>query len=1121
MSPSGKWYGYGYTDTLPLDYTHDTYNNWLGADHIAIYQSSNVEQGTWEAHANGTSGANYELAVQVPPIRIDAAKDASKYLMDLMSDGDQLGLASFAGDTTLDRQLTLLDTKENRDSMRSAIDSLAIAGGTAIGDGIHVARGELTSERHRPGANPAMVLITDGVWTIGSDPIQRANEAKDAGIKIFVIGLGRVDHSLLIEIKNITGGEYLYAPSASELKAMYRSMIAAAKGWSTVMSARGTVKQNETNEQEVMIDSTVSEASFSVDWTEGDLDLTLIRPDGGLIDPAVAELDSNIRYVSAATYEIYDVKSPMLGTWTMVVTGVDVPLEGESFIVQVTGSTTVTLTLATDNDSYVHPEPAKIMATLKDMGNPLTGADVEAIVTRPDTSQISIPLFDDGLDVHGDINANDGVYTNYFTQYNENGSYTLRAIAVGTTLIGENFSREAQKTILVSGVPFDITPPTSSINLSGALGNNDWFVSNVTVTLVATDNISGVDNIEYSFDNTTWTTYITPLAIADEGYISIYYKSTDKAGNGETPKTETTKIDKTNPYGSVLINNGDIYVTSASVTLTLTATDATSGIAETRFSHDNITWTPWEAYSTSKAWALTIGDGTKTVYVQYMDNAGLISPSYQDTIILDTPNPTANAGQNQTVAQDTLVSFDGSASTDENGIVTYRWTFTDVTPQTLSGENPTYPFVTPGTYVVTLTVEDVAGNTATDTVTITVLLDTDGDGTPDITDPDDDNDGINDDEDAFPLDPTETVDTDGDEIGNNADTDDDNDGIPDVWEIDNGLDPLDAQDASLDPDNDGLTNLQEHLENKDPNVYDAEVTRVSRSVYIVAAVGAAVTAATAALASLGGLGQSFNSAVSKLPIPDELKDFLRLYGETTFETVDKVKLEALEKAAFITRGELAALGISVLVTTIVFGFVEANGLPRFLNPSVLAAVIPSTLLSVCMVSIAGVFSEALCARTCRVCRQFRLWMYGIGAFLISGLLFLFPFASPGITRYQCGEISDKTKGLIVLSKMLILLTLTIPFAGLFMLGFKIIGDAGLLLTLMTVCYSLVPLKPLAGKAVFDYRKEVSLTALVSTGILFYSYTVNLLPHVTYLAVGVVSVFLAAISLSQLRKAHPK
>jgi len=1293
-SPSGTPYGYGYTTYDSLDHKYDAYVEYTGVAYVGIFQSSSVEPGTWEVYATGPSDVNYELVVQGPPVRLDAAKEAAKYLMDLMSDGDQLGLVAF-GDTSLEKRLTLLNTKENRDSLRSAIDSVIISGGSELGDGIHFAKEELVSERHRFSTIPAMVVFTDGVWSGGSDPIQGANEAKDAGIKIYPIGLGRVDHLLLIEIKDITGGDYLYAPSTSELKSMYQSMIATAKGWSTVMSARGTVKQDEINEQEVIIDSTVLEASFSVDWTAGDLDLTLIRPDGSLIDPAVADIDPAIRYVSAATYEIYNVKSPMPGTWTMVVTGVDVPPEGESFSAQVTAQTTVTLNLATDKPSYTYPEPAKIMATLEDTGNPLTGADVEVIATRPDASQISITLFDDGLDAHGDINANDGVYTNYFTQYSKDGSYTLRAIAVGATLIGEDFSREAQKTILVSGVPPDVTPPTtlhdyddlwhtsdltitltaiddfsgtaetsyrinngaietasergqpfittegssntleywsvdnagneelphkmltgikldktppaSSINLNGALGNNNWFVSNVAITLVATDNVAGVDNIEYSFDNTIWTTYTTPLTIADEGYTTVYYKSTDKAGNVETLKTETIKIDKTNPYGSVLINNDDIHATSTSVTLTLTATDATSGIAEMRFSHDNIIWTPWETYSTSKAWALTTGDGTKTVYVQYMDNAGLISPSYQDTIILDTTKPTANAGIDQTVNEDTQVNFDGSGSTDNLGIVNYVWAFTDVTPKTLTGKNPNYIFATPGTYTVTLNVTDAAGNWATDTVVITVLTVTPSDGTgqdstgqdgtqpatkPDVTKPvanagsdklvvedmvvsfdaggSSDNVGIvsyvwdfgdgttgtgitvthtyaeagtytvtltvkdsGGNSQTTSISVTVQKDTDGDGDPDTTDTDDDNDEMPDAWEIDNGLDPLDAQDASSDPDNDGLTNLQEYTQNKDPNAYDAEVIYL-RPLYVVAAAVGAFTVATAAtLAHLTGLGASFDSAISKLPLPDELKEFLQLYGEKLFETVDKAKLEALEKAPFITRGEVAALGVSALIATIVFGAEEANGLPNFLTTSGLANFIPPALVSVCVVIIFAELFEACCARICRVHKQFRLWMYGVIMFLVSGLVFQFPLGSPGITRYRSGEISNKAKGLFVLSKMLLLLTLTLPFAGLLMLGVNTVGEIGLSvgeiglwLTLITVFYSLIPLRPLVGKALFDYKKEVSLTALAVSGILLFSFifsrltNVTFLPHVTYLAVGAVSAFLATITLSQLRKTHP-
>ena len=66
---------------------------------------------------------------------------------------------------------------------------------------------------------------------------------------------------------------------------------------------------------------------------------------------------------------------------------------------------------------------------------------------------------------------------------------------------------------------------------------------------------------------------------------------------------------------------------------------------------------------------------------------------------------------------------------------------------------------------------------------------------------DDDDDGVADISDDFPLDATESVDTDSDGIGNNADTDDDGDGVLDV----NDDFPLDATE-SVDTDGDGTGN---------------------------------------------------------------------------------------------------------------------------------------------------------------------------------------------------------------------------------------------------------------------------------------------------------------------------
>jgi hypothetical protein len=76
----------------------------------------------------------------------------------------------------------------------------------------------------------------------------------------------------------------------------------------------------------------------------------------------------------------------------------------------------------------------------------------------------------------------------------------------------------------------------------------------------------------------------------------------------------------------------------------------------------------------------------------------------------------------------------------------------------------------------------------------------DGDEFPDANDPDEDNDGVIDEEDAFPYDPYESVDTDGDGIGNNADDDDDNDNVSDFEELIQGTDPLLA-----DTDEDGVS----------------------------------------------------------------------------------------------------------------------------------------------------------------------------------------------------------------------------------------------------------------------------------------------------------------------------
>jgi hypothetical protein len=158
------------------------------------------------------------------------------------------------------------------------------------------------------------------------------------------------------------------------------------------------------------------------------------------------------------------------------------------------------------------------------------------------------------------------------------------------------------------------------------------------------DDFSGVQATYYIINNESTQNVSTngqPCITNESALNTLEYWSIDVAGHEETPHHILTniKLDKTVPSGSILINNGDTYTTLASVTLNLSASDTLSGVFQMRFSNNGTVWTSWEPYSTSKTWNLPAGDGVKKVYVQFKDNALLPSPSYDDSIVLDTSAP--------------------------------------------------------------------------------------------------------------------------------------------------------------------------------------------------------------------------------------------------------------------------------------------------------------------------------------------------------------------------------------------------------------------------------------------------------------------------------------------------
>src|SRR5690242_191426 len=62
-----------------------------------------------------------------------------------------------------------------------------------------------------------------------------------------------------------------------------------------------------------------------------------------------------------------------------------------------------------------------------------------------------------------------------------------------------------------------------------------------------------------------------------------------------------------------------------------------------RFSNDGVTYAAAVPFATTANWTLLSGDGTKTVYAQFQDQAGNWSAAVSDTISLDTTAPAISA----------------------------------------------------------------------------------------------------------------------------------------------------------------------------------------------------------------------------------------------------------------------------------------------------------------------------------------------------------------------------------------------------------------------------------------------------------------------------------------------
>jgi len=232
--------------------------------------------------------------------------------------------------------------------------------------------------------------------------------------------------------------------------------------------------------------SFTNELNFFLLWQEGDINFTLITPNGTQINPFVAAINDNVTYYSDENFTIegYDINNPESGIWTVNVTAINISEDGQDYSIRTLLDTNLTISFDLDTYYYYPNEDINITVSVTNNGIPLTGTSVAAIIEKPDKTTDYITLYDDGS--HGDYLINDGIYSNIYSNTNINGIYNMIATASGS-INDEHFIRETFITVWVEQYP-DLTLNASDISFSN---NNPNIGDNITIT-------ANIHNIGYA-----------------------------------------------------------------------------------------------------------------------------------------------------------------------------------------------------------------------------------------------------------------------------------------------------------------------------------------------------------------------------------------------------------------------------------------------------------------------------------------------------------------------------------------------------------------------------------------------------------------------------------------------
>lgn len=215
----------------------------------------------------------------------------------------------------------------------------------------------------------------------------------------------------------------------------------------------------------------------------------------------------------------------------------------------------------------------------------------------------------------------------------------------------------------------DKTVPSTFATISGTLGSENWYTSDVKIKLTAQDNASGIDKSEYSTnDGETYQVYEGEFVLSKEGPSEILYRSVDKAGNVEEAKKLALKVDKTTPsslvYTSGLRGEDNWYRNN--VVIALNGNDNVSGYKTSYYSIDE-----GENYIEYIDPIVLNSEGEHKVSYYSVDNAGNIEDKKSIDIRIDKTLPVVTISVNPTrlwPANGKKVDVRISGGVDENNL---------------------------------------------------------------------------------------------------------------------------------------------------------------------------------------------------------------------------------------------------------------------------------------------------------------------------------------------------------------------------------------------------------------------------------------------------------------------